>query len=294
LSLSEANPKHALPNAALSILRTQMTCGTLHLWLARACVVVAWALIVVRPAAAPQDPATRQQTYRAERGPGDAKELHARFSADQIGTLEALNRVDAAHLSSLKELIVPDAWHADLRLFSPFPSRIDGGGMNFPKLLIVHQPGQAFAAYENGHLVRWGPVSTGRALSPTPQGLFHLNWRSPGRHSTVNPRWFMPWYFNFENKRGLSFHEYALPGRPASHACVRLLERDARWLYEWGDGWTLDNRGWEVLAQGTPVLIVGCYAFGGDPLWRSVEWLASGIELPTTATMQDRPCPSSD
>lgn len=241
-------------------------------------------------AAAQREPATRQHSYRLERAPGDAKELSQRFAPAQIGVLEALNRADAAHLPVLKELVVPDSWDADLRQYSPFPNQIGTWGADLPRVVIVHQPGQAFAAYENGRLVRWGPVSTGRAASPTPQGLFHLNWRSPGRHSTVNPRWFMPWYFNFENEGGLSFHEYALPGRPASHACIRLLERDARWLYEWGEGWTLDERGWEILRQGTPVLIVGCYPFGDEAPWRLVPWLATGIDLSGDPNLQQRPC----
>ena len=113
-----------------------------------------------------------------------------------------------------------------------------------------------------------------------PAGLFHLNWRSRGRHTTVDPDWYMPWYFNFENDRGLSFHQYTLPGRPASHACVRLLERDAKWLFDWGETWTLDDRGWNVLEPGTPVLIVGCYDFSSPPPWRSTGWLSSGIVLP--------------
>jgi hypothetical protein len=117
-----------------------------------------------------------------------------------------------------------------------------------------------------------------------------LNWRSRGRHSTVNPTWFMPWYFNFQNQRGLSFHELELPGRPASHACIRLLERDARWIYDWGEAWKLDDRGWTVLAQGTPVLIVGCYGFGGEPPWRSLDWLAKGISLPQNPVLGDNSC----
>jgi hypothetical protein len=125
-----------------------------------------------------------QQRYHFERVQSDAKKLSAQFDPTQIGVLEAMNRADAAHLPTLKELIVPDSWHADLRMYSPFPGRIGPWGADLPRLVIVHQPGQAFAAYENGLLVRWGPVSTGRALSPTPQGLFHLNWRSPGRHPT--------------------------------------------------------------------------------------------------------------
>jgi hypothetical protein len=42
----------------------------------------------------------------------------------------------------------------------------------------------------------------------------------------------MPWY-QFSNDRGFGVHQYDLPGRPASHGCVRMLERDAKWVYEW-------------------------------------------------------------
>ena len=242
--------------------------------------------------AAAQEPATRQQIYRPERAPRDVRELTARFTPYQIGVLEALNRIDAARLPSLKELIVPDVWHADLRSYSPFPSRIDPSEIGSRKLLIVHQPGQAFAAYDAGRLIRWGPISSGRALSPTPKGLFHLNWRSPGRHSTVNARWFMPWYFNFHNEGGLAFHQFALPGRPASHSCVRLLERDARWFTSGEKAGHLT-----IVAgntdQGTPVLIVGCYGFGGEPPWRSTDWLATGIELPVISNEPEQPCVGS-
>ena len=82
----------------------------------------------------------------------------------------------------------------------------------------------------------------------------------------------MPWYFNFHNESGLAFHQYALPGRPASHACIRLLERDAIWLFEWGESWILDERGWEVLDSRTPVWIFGEYDFDAPPPWRWRGW----------------------
>ena len=74
--------------------------------------------------------------------------------------------------------------------------------------------------------------------------------RPRGHRSTVNPAWFLPWYFNFNNKTGHAFHQYELPGLPASHGCVRMLERDAQWLYRWGREWTLDERGWTVTETG--------------------------------------------
>jgi len=89
----------------------------------------------------------------------------------------------------------------------------------------------------------------------------------------------MRWYFNFSNREGLAFHEYALPGYPASHGCVRLLQRDAMWLYEWGEEWMLSSDA-RLELPGTPVFIIGQYDFSSAPPWRSLEWLARDIALP--------------
>jgi lipoprotein-anchoring transpeptidase ErfK/SrfK len=233
-------------------------------------------------------PPTAAITYRIETAAG-IPSLDARFSTEQIVVLEMLNRADATRLRRLDALVVPQTWLLDAIRYSPFPLRYPWGAAD-SRLLVVDQPGQAFAAYESGTLVRWGPVSSGREALQTPAGLFHLTWHSPGRHSTVDPDWFMPWYFNFQNDRGLSFHEYALPGRPASHACVRLLERDAKWLFDWGQTWTLDDRGWTVLNRGTPVLISGCYDFDAPPPWRSLDWLSKGITLPAAPATEPFQC----
>jgi lipoprotein-anchoring transpeptidase ErfK/SrfK len=203
--------------------------------------------------------------YRVEHPPDTARDLAARFTPAQLALLEKLNRADVAHVHRLERLVIPGVWLDEL-YYSPFPP-VFAAASHARKLLVVEQRWQAFAAYEYGRLVRWGPVSSGSRVSPTPDGLFHLNWRSRGRHSTVDPRWFMEWYFNFDNAQGLALHRYALPGYPASHGCIRLLERDAIWLYEWGEG-------------GTPLLVVGQYAFGNPPPWRSLTDLARGIDLP--------------
>lgn len=228
-------------------------------------------------------------TYHHQAPPDGEAKLRTAFSSTRIDILEALNRADAAHLVRLDRLVVPDTWVDDRLAYSPFPTQYDWR-RDAPKLLVVDQPAQAFAAYEQGRLVRWGPVSSGRRDHPTPAGLFHLNWRSRGRHSTVDPDWFMPWYFNFHNDRGLSLHEYTLPGHPASHACIRLVERDARWLFEWGETWTLDDRGWEVIEQGTPLLIHGCYAYDAPPPWTALEWWQRGVRLPATPATERQPC----
>jgi len=218
-------------------------------------------------------------TYHLEANSTATGPLHDRFPSWQLDILQMLNRVDLAHLERLPRLVVPDTWTTDVLSYSPLPMHYAAAG-SLTKLLVVHQPWQVFGAYEGGRLVRWGPVSSGRKASPTPTGLFHLNWKSRGRRSTVDPEWFMPWYFNFGNEEGFSFHEYALPGRPASHACVRLLGVDARWLYEWGEGWMLGDSRRQIVQPGTPVLIVGVYDFTAAAPWRSPERLAVPIELP--------------
>ena len=217
--------------------------------------------------------------YRLESVDGGARAFGKRFDRSQVALLEKLNRADLEHIVRLGSIVVPETWLPDELAYSPLPTSYVWAAQ-FPKLLVVYQPGQVFGAYEYGCLIRWGPISSGRQTAPTPAGLFHLNWRSRGRHSTVDPEWFMEWYFNFENDLGLSFHQYALPGHPASHACVRLLGRDAEWLYQWGEEWQLDAGGRSVQRPGTPVLIVDKYDFRSPPPWRSLEWLARGIELP--------------
>jgi len=216
--------------------------------------------------------------YGLEPG-GTVSNLKTRFNSSQLEVLQKLNRVDLDHLARLDRIVSPDLWVEDQLAYSPLPNFFPGG-KSCSKSIVVYQPAQVFGGYEHGRLVRWGPISSGRQISPTPTGLFHLNWKSDGRHSTVNPDWFMPWYFNFGNAEGYSFHDYALPGRPASHACVRLLGLDARWLHEWGEEWRLDPWGRNVLATGTPVLILGSYEFNAPAPWRSLESFSRRVELP--------------
>jgi hypothetical protein len=216
--------------------------------------------------------------------PRDPGSLRKEFTLAQLAVMEKMNRRDLAHLARQEPpvpgLVVPLAWPAsdDVTALSPLPDAFPWAEA-YPKAIVVHQPWQAFAAYESGRLVRWGPVSTGRKDTPTPSGLFFLTWRSKGRYSTDNAAWFLPWYFNFNNERGVSFHQFDLPGYPASHACVRLLERDAKWLYEWGEQWTLDPSGRQILTTGTPVFIAGEYTYTAPPPWVDIDALARRIVL---------------
>lgn len=215
--------------------------------------------------------------YRIEALNEANRNLASRFGGPEIALLEKLNRADAKHLLRLKQLIVPSSWRTEID-HSPFPSTYSAAEAT-PKLIVVDQPSQAFAAYEYGQQVHWGPVSSGRQARPTPSGLYHLNWRARTRTSTLSGEWRLNWYFNFHNTRGLAFHEFDLPGVPQSHACVRLLARDAEWVFKWGQSWTLDPKG-QLQTRGTPVVILGSYAFDAPAPWLAAGYWTRRIALP--------------
>lgn len=203
--------------------------------------------------------------------------LRSIISDDTLRVLFAINRVDKKHFLRQDTLVFPDTFLSDLMRYSPFPKTAE---ILKPihKIIFYSYPIQAFAAYQNGELIRWGPVSMGKQSTPTPSGLLYTNWRSKRAISTIDPDWIMNWYFNLENKEGVSMHEYDLPGYPASHACVRLSADDAFWLYNWADQWKLASST-EIAAYGTPVIVFGAYPFGQRKPWRYLEKNSEALTL---------------
>jgi hypothetical protein len=207
------------------------------------------------------------------------------YSEEQLKVLLFLNRVDLEHLHRLDTLVIPDTFLSDIKRYTPFPDSISAYA-GIPKLILFSYAIQAFAVYENGALLRWGPVSMGRPSALTPTGLFHTNWRSKRTTSTVNSEWIMTWYFNLANFQGVSMHQYALPGYPASHGCVRLLEEDAKWLYYWCQSWILNSKE-ELLAHGTPVIIFGEYPFERRRPWLNLAENNKATQLNADALINE-------
>jgi hypothetical protein len=230
-------------------------------------------------------PGIAQQALLIRPLPKSDRELRTGFTPAQLDLLEKLNRRDREHLirtdPPVPGIVVPAAWEGDELTYSPLPPEWPAAAAH-AKYLVVHQPLQVFGAYESGRLVRWGPVSSGRKETPTPPGSFNLTWRSRKRTSTDNDAWVLEWYFNFINSRGISFHQFDLPGYAASHACVRLLQRDAQWIYNWGDQWKLSPDGRTIEVPGTPVLVLGTFGHGEVAPWTSLAVLGKPIELPST------------
>jgi hypothetical protein len=177
----------------------------------------------------------------------------------------AVNRTDKAFFAKMDSVIIPTDLSGDISFYLPFPAEVPYLE-NVDKILFFSYPTQTFAAYENGILIYTGPTNMGRKTAPTPTGLFFTNWKAEETISTVDDEWKLLWNFNIANKGGIGFHQYDLPGYPASHSCLRLQEKDAKYLYGWADQWVLADEE-NVKFKGTPVVVFGSYDFDAPKPW---------------------------
>lgn len=187
------------------------------------------------------------------------------FTKEQQYTIAALNRIDTDHIKTRDTLIVPNQFKGSFMEYTPFPKKLDNL-VEVPKIIIFSYPVQAYGVYEKGNLVKWGPTNMGKKSAQTPRGLFFTNWKGRKVRSTVDDEWILNWNFNINNSGGVGWHQYALPGYPASHSCLRLLDADAQWLYTWADQWVLADKN-TVKVKGTPVIVFGDYKFGVKGIW---------------------------
>ena len=195
-----------------------------------------------------------------------ATDFNTKYNEAEREIILAINRISSRVIKSGKVLVLPDSLSNQILDYSPYPDSLPNFD-TLPKLILVSRRIQAFAIYEKGILKRWGPVSSGKKSTPTPAGLFHTNFKVKRKISSENSSWILPWYFNFYAERGIAFHQYALPGYPASHACTRLQEKDAKWIYDWADMWRVSGTTGSVIKIGTPVIIFGDYDYEGVKPW---------------------------
>lgn len=177
----------------------------------------------------------------------------------------AVNRTDATNLKKMDSIIVPEDVSGDVEFYLPFPLTVPYL-KEIKKIVFFSYPTQTFAAYEKGQLVYSGPTNMGREKDQTPRGLSFTNWKAEETTSTFNDEWDLRWNFNIENKLGVGWHQYELPGYPASHSCLRMQENDAKFMYKWADEWELADSE-TVKVKGTPVIVFGDYDFSAPKPW---------------------------
>jgi len=210
--------------------------------------------------ALPKDRKKRDSVYAA---------FSKKYSEKERYAILALNRLDSKSKFNSDTLVIPVKIDTTLMAYSPFPMQLDVLS-EVKKFVVFSYPIQAYAVYSNGTLVKWGPTSMGKKSAQTTRGLMFANWKKKLAISTVKSEWKLPYNFNIHNTHGIGWHQYDLPGYPASHSCLRLLMKDAVWLYSYADTWILNPGGATTKANGTPVIVFGDYPWGKRKPWRKL------------------------
>lgn len=195
--------------------------------------------------------------------------FNEQFSEEEQYTILALNRLDSKNKWRADTLAIPVTIDHSLMVYSPFPEEVKILA-EVNKIVLFSYPIQAYALYEQGKLIKWGPTSMGKKSAQTKSGLMFANWKKELAISTVDSEWKLPYNFNIHNTLGIGWHQYDLPGFPASHSCLRLLMDDAKFLYKWADQWVLDKKGNTRISRGTPVIVFGEYNWGGKKPWKNL------------------------
>ena len=185
--------------------------------------------------------------------------------SQKMNLVLAANRTDAKNIATMDSIIVPKDFSGDIAYYLPFPLEVKAL-QSVDKIIFFSYPSQTFATYEKGALIHTGPTNMGSKKHKTPTGLFFSNWKAEETISTFDDEWKLKWNFNVENLEGVGWHEYSLPGYPASHSCMRLQEKDAKILYDWADQWVLADAE-TVKVKGTPTVIFGSYDFEAPKPW---------------------------
>lgn len=170
-----------------------------------------------------------------------------------------LNRKARHYMRVGDTVIVPDTILKEKIAYSIFPQYYHAA-KDIPKIIIMSNKYQAYAAYEHGVQVHFAAVNSGKEKTPTYPGRYYLNWKSELRISSLDSTWKMPFTWNFHRYAGSAFHQFTMPGYPASHSCARQFKEDAEWLYKWGRGSSYVD-GEPIDTSGTPVLIIDNYDY---------------------------------
>lgn len=107
--------------------------------------------------------------------------------------------------------------------------------------VVISLSEQLAYLYRGDTLMAVTTISSGTDRNPTPTGIFTVHTKKPMHRSQKYENAPMP-FAQFIDKYGVALHAGHLPGRPASHGCIRLPSGFAKKLYS-------------VTDVGTPVLI---------------------------------------
>jgi lipoprotein-anchoring transpeptidase ErfK/SrfK len=146
---------------------------------------------------------------------------------------------------------------AQKTLREKLPEKIAGGLLQ----IVISIDRQQLTLYSDGVAVAHSTVSTGVTGHPTPTGIFSVIEKQRFHRSNLYSDAPMP-YMQRITWSGVALHEGVVPGRPASHGCIRMPAAFARQM------WTTTKVGARVLiahSEVVPVEIVHAKLFTPKP-----------------------------
>ncbi|WP_162301360.1 L,D-transpeptidase [Cognatilysobacter segetis] len=99
-----------------------------------------------------------------------------------------------------------------------------------PLLIVVSLPLQQLHVYRNGVRIGASSISSGKPGHETPVGLFTILQKEVEHYSNLYDSAPMP-FMQRLTWDGVALHAGVVPGRPASHGCIRLPEAFAKALF---------------------------------------------------------------
>jgi hypothetical protein len=105
----------------------------------------------------------------------------------------------------------------------------DGVSVGAPRVVISLSDQMAYL-YRGDELAAVSTISSGTDEHPTPTGIFPILAKQPLYHSKKYDNAPMP-HMQRLDSYGIAMHAGHLPGRPASHGCIRLPAKFAAKLY---------------------------------------------------------------
>jgi lipoprotein-anchoring transpeptidase ErfK/SrfK len=134
-----------------------------------------------------------------------------------IATFFLASLADTADAGRKQKRPAVSKYKKDVPIRHPFGEDMPKG----PLQLVVSIADQRITLYSNGVRVAQAPVSTGVDRHPTPTGIFSVIQKNRWHRSNLYGNAPM-WYMHRLTWSGIALHEGVLPGRPASHGCIRL------------------------------------------------------------------------
>jgi hypothetical protein len=116
-----------------------------------------------------------------------------------------------------------------------------GSSAEASKRIVVDLTHQIAIAYQDGRVLFYGRVSTGKPGRRTPTGSFHVRekdidhvsnlWPQPNGGAKMH-------YMLRITRDGIAMHLGPTPDYPASHGCIRMKDGFAQRMYAWAEKWT--------------------------------------------------------